>query len=278
VSADTGIAFSDFERMHLDRREVGAEAWVPDFVNNDNHFRRVLAQSTWEHMLRHGTVPDEFVDNVGELQALSAAYMESVAKRPQGQAPRRRLERVDDTVVETIIPCDEHFSNMKTHVITVQKAGGYMERDAAVAYHSWRLRWDSPTVGKELGLMPSHVRHILANLCASARRLRFDATSPNCQWIRGKVRTYRSNTRSAKLPMPKELFDLVLSGKTLREIADQFGVTREDSVRDAYQHAKKVVIHQMREQGATWGEIAKRFGGREDGRKKSRDRTSRPNS
>ncbi len=60
--------------------------------------------------------------------------------------------------------------------------------------------------------------------------------------------------------MAEELLDLVLSGKTFREIADQFGVVREDSVKGAYKHAKKVIIHQMREQGATWGEIAIRLG------------------
>ena len=255
-----GIAFSDFDRMHIDRRSDNAEQWIPEFANNDKELQRVLAQSAWEHMLKHGPVPDEFVENIGELQALSAAYVERLAKQSYGQAPRRRLERVADTMVESIVPCDEHFSNIKTHIITVKKAGGYIERNAAVAYHTWRLRRDSPTVGAELGLTATLVRHILGGLCASARRLGFDALPPRGDHTRGKLRMYRPNLRSSKLPMAEELLGLVLSGKTFREIADQFGVTHESSVRSAYQRAKKVVIQQMREQGATWEEVAKRFG------------------
>ena len=49
-----GVAYSDFERMHIDRRSDNAEQWIPEFANNDTDLRRVLAQSAWEHMLvRH---------------------------------------------------------------------------------------------------------------------------------------------------------------------------------------------------------------------------------
>jgi hypothetical protein len=269
VSADTGLAFSDIERMQLHRRADGSEQWVPDFANNDKDLRLVLAQSLWNYTLKHGRVPDELVENLGDLKHLAETYFQRIAANRRGQSPRRHLERVGDQIVETVIPCDEQFSNHETHIVTVQRAGGYLERDTAVAYRSWRLRYNSTTVGEELGLVPSHVRHILSGLCETARKLGFDATPPRGNHTRGRTRTYRPNSRIAKLPQGEELVQLVLSGKTFWEIAVRFGVKAEVSVRNAYQRAKRLVIQQMREKGSTWEEIAERFGETENAGKSS---------
>ena len=134
VSSETGLAFSDMERMRIHRRSDRADLWVPDFTNNDKQFRLVLAQSLWNYMQRQGRVPDEFAENLGDLKQLADAHFERYASARFGESPRRRLEKLGDKLVETIIPCDEQFANHETHVITVKKAGGYLERDAAVAY------------------------------------------------------------------------------------------------------------------------------------------------
>jgi hypothetical protein len=105
----------------------------------------------------------------------------------------------------------------------------------------------------------SHVRHIPSGLCASARYLGFDARPPQNSWHRGKVRTYRPNSRISKLTGAEELVQLVLSGQTYREIADRFGVKLEDSVKRAYERARRLVAQQMREKGSTWEEIRTRF-------------------
>jgi len=260
VSVETGLAFEDYKNgMHIHRRADGAERWVPEFANNDNDLRLVLAQSTWNYMLRHHRVPDEFVNNLGDLKQMAEAYFEHFTSRHQGQAPRRRIERIGEKIVESIIPCDEHYSNMQVHAITVKRAGGYLERDTAVAYYSWRLRHESPIVGEELGMTATHVRHILGGLCATARKLGFDALPPAGDHTRGMVREYRPNSRIAKLPYGEELVDLVLSGQTLREIADRFGVMHEEAVRNGYLRAKKLVTKQMRDAGSTWEEINARF-------------------
>jgi hypothetical protein len=270
VTTETRISFGDLDKMHIVRRSQNAEQWVPEFANNDKDLRLVLAQSLWNYILKRGRVPDEFIENLGDLKHLAEAYFHRLANdRTRGQAPRRHLERVGEKMVETIIPCDEQYSNHITHVITVQRAGGYLERDAAVAYHSWRLRHNSRVIGEELGLVPGHVRHILSGLCDTARKLGFDASPPQGDHMRGKVRAYRSNPRIAKLPQAEELVRLVLSGKTFWEIAVRFGVKAEVSVRNAYQRAKRLVIQQMREKGSTWEEIAERFGETENTGKSS---------
>jgi len=249
--------------MQLHRRADGSEQWVPDFANNDKDLRLVLAQSLWNYTLKHGRVPDELVENLGDLKVLAEAYFERLVNERRGQSPRRHLERVGDQIVETVIPCDEQFSNHETHIVTVQRAGGYLERDTAVAYRSWRLRYNSTTVGEELGLVPSHVRHILSGLCETARKLGFDAAPPRGDHMRGKTRTYRPNSRIAKLPQAEELVRLVLNGQTFQEIAERFGMvsrTSEKSVQFAYQRAKRRVIQEMRDTGSTWEEVAARFG------------------
>src|SRR6266446_1701884 len=96
VATETGIAFSDFQRMHVERRSDKVEQWVPDFANNDKNLRLVLAQSSWEYMLKHGRVPDDFVENLGDLEQLVEKYFEKFAATNQGEAPRRRIERTDD--------------------------------------------------------------------------------------------------------------------------------------------------------------------------------------
>lgn len=263
ITATNGITFDDFGRMHVERRSDNAEQWVPEFANSDKDLQLVLAQSAWDYAhpgRNQGRVPDDFVSNLGGLKEIVDSFFNKHAGDVRGQAPRRRIERIDDKMVESTLPCDEQYSNQKTHVITVKNAGGYLERDAAVAYQSWRLRQNSTTVGEAMGLMPSHIRHILAGLCETARRLGFDATSPLGGHLRGQIRRYRSNSRIAKLPPAAELLRLVESGQTFEKIAEQFGVKRIDSVHGAFLRAKKIVMHDMRANGATWEEVEKRFG------------------
>jgi len=54
--------------------------------------------------LRHHRVPDEFVNNLGDLKQMAEAYFEHFTSRHQGQAPRRRIERIGEKIVESIIP------------------------------------------------------------------------------------------------------------------------------------------------------------------------------
>ena len=259
-SAESGIAFSDLERMHIDRRSVNADQWIPEFANNDDDLQRVLAESAKQYAKSAGSgVKITAYENLDELKATVAEAFKRVAARHVGQAPKRRLERTENGMVETIVPCDEHFANHQTHIITVEKAGGYLERDAAIAYQSWRLRRNSTEVGSELRLTPSFVRHSLSGLCATARKLGFDAMPPRGDHTRGKLRNYRPNTATAKLPMAEELVALALSGKSFEEIAEQYGVKKPASVYGAYHRGKKIVIEKMRREGRTWDEINKHF-------------------
>lgn len=258
VRADSGIAYNDFERMHVFRRGGNAEQWVPEFANNDTDLQLVLAQSAWDYCHR-GRVPDEFVKNLGDLKQLVDAFFEKYASEVRGQAPRRRIESIEGQTVVTTLACDEQYNNHRTHAILIKQAGGYLERDAAVAYQSWRLRRQSTTVGEELRLTPSLVRHILSGLCETARRLGFEATSPRAN-SRGKIRRYRPNNRIAKLPQAAELVRLVESGLTFEQIREKFGVMHVVAVKNAFYHsAKRIVSDNMRTNGATWDEIDKRF-------------------
>jgi len=263
VAAGTGIAFSDYDRMHVYRHGENIEQWVPEFANSDKDLQLVLAQSAWDYSHQggdKGRVPNEFVQKLGDLKQLVDSFFEKLAGNSYGQAPRRRIENVDGKMVTSILPCDEQYNIHKTHVHIVKKAGGYLERDAAVAYQTWRLRQNSVRVGEAMGLMPSLVRHILSGLCASARRLGFDALPPRGDHTRGKTRRYRSNTRMVKLPPAEELLQLIESGKTFEQIAEQFNVRLVKSVKGAYWRAKKIAIEDMRAGGATWEEIEQRFG------------------
>jgi hypothetical protein len=259
-SAKTGLSFSDLQQMHIDHRSENDAQWVPDFANNDHDLQSVLAESAKAYAKMSGSgVEVTDCENLDELKAIVAEAFKRVAARHIGEAPKRRLERTENGMIETIVPCDSQFANHRVHVITVEKAGGYLERDAAVAYQTWRLRRNSTLVGSELGLMPSHVRRILGGLCATARTLGFDATAPRGDHTRGKLRDYRPNVATAKLPMSEELVALVLSGKTFEQVAEQYGVKSPKSVLGAYVRGKKLVMARLRRQNHTWDEINEHF-------------------
>jgi hypothetical protein len=247
--------------MHTYSHGQNLEQWIPEFANNDTQLRLVLAQSAWNYAGgKKGCVPDDFVHNFADIKQLADSYFNKHADDVRGQSPRRRIENVDGKMVTSILPCDEQYNIHKVHVATVKKAGGYIERDAAVAYQTWRLRQNSTSVAEAMGIMPSHVRHILSGLCDSARKLGFDALPPRGDHLRGLTRRYRSNPRMVKLPPAEELVQLVENGKTFEQIAKQFNVKLVKSVQGAFWRAKKIVILDMRAAGATWEDIEQRFG------------------
>src|SRR6266850_246154 len=57
ITTESGLAWTDYMRgMHMEHRSDNAEQWVPEFANNDKDLRLVLAQSSWNYMLKHGRV------------------------------------------------------------------------------------------------------------------------------------------------------------------------------------------------------------------------------
>jgi hypothetical protein len=85
VSAETGLTFSDVQRIHVDHRSDGSARWVPEFANNEKDLRLVLAQSAWNYMLKPGRVPDEFAANLGDLKQWRRRTSSGIKPRSLGK-------------------------------------------------------------------------------------------------------------------------------------------------------------------------------------------------
>lgn len=218
VSAESGIAFSDYGRMHSfgikgKRRQ---REFAPAFANNSEQLRKVLAVSAFRYC-RGGRAPFP--------EGITLAELRSMADAKFNQWQSRRLDNFPAVEQEMV----------RRHIRSVERAGGYLHLHAAVAYRSWKLGYTSGQVASELQMTAPGVRLVLYRLSKIAKSLGFE-TAKTGKWL-GK-----SNVRQphvTKLPPGPELIRLHESKAywTLARLAKRFGV-RRDTVRDAYRRAK----------------------------------------
>ncbi len=157
VSATTEISFDDYSRMGVQRLigKRNGRRWTPRFAASDEQLRKVLTVAAYQYACG-GRMPVPANTSLDELKKLVTAM--DLKKRVQSL---------------------EHYSDVQKrrhcrHLFTNSWNGGHLEVLAAIAYRSWRLGWDSPTVAQQLFMRPENVRIVLYRLCQVARKLGFE--------------------------------------------------------------------------------------------------------
>jgi len=158
VSKESRIAFSDFERMHVKRRQPTPERRLPtpEWAQTDAGLRRVLldwlesrlyirrmSEATYEERLKkiHHVSQLTLSKKKVELTRLLLRYNKA-AKAKVSAAKLRRLAIL--------------IQNRDSEIVILER--GLPALATAVAYSYYRLGWSSTTIANELGIKPPMVR------------------------------------------------------------------------------------------------------------------------
>ena len=235
--AETELSMADYKRMGTDKKSTKRCGWgAPPFALNAEQFKKVLLTRAWQYLHGGGTPPESANANWQEVNRQASAH---------ALAGRRYIIRAD-------APAMQHQMRI-THIAAVQRAGGYLELVAAIAFRCWRLGDDSVTVGASLGIKPVCVRVHLQRLRDIARKLGYDVGKDH--WTR-KPKAVRQTRRKisrgrpvAHYPWAKAARILYKAGHTVADIARLVGFPKDrgnNAVRrvlmrqDVYQHSRVV--------------------------------------
>lgn len=207
TSADSGLAFSDFERMHVHRRERTAERRLctPKWALFDPWLQELLVtyleQRFYLEADRNATLIERRNAAAAAAERSAPAkqkWMHEQIRNYKGIAELglfrdpKTGELVNLTDDEVLDRCADQckgqqvmyadfgrawLSKKSLHDLEIQiqnvdtdlvlTARGHAEMIGAVVYLFYRLGWDSVGVAEQLGLKPPHVRQVLARLHAT---------------------------------------------------------------------------------------------------------------
>ena len=214
ISADTGISWSDLDKMHIAHHATQRhKRYFTPFAFNDKQLARVIALATWRRS--HGGNPP-MPENISYLELRELAH-------------RRTNElRAKDI---SHMPAHAQAKLERMHV-ALQTAGGFMELQAQIAYRSWRLGQHSTTIAEALNCTPQQVRVNLARLKKIARQLGFDA--PVTAAPGSVAKQTRAHKRNGRIHWSPAMLDkaqrMRKAGRTLQAIADALGLPTPQAV------------------------------------------------
>lgn len=157
--------------------------WTPNFAANDKQLRLVVAQCVWNYFRMGGNVtrvPKLYVENVEALREIAKAGTAWFSRK----------------TYKTHHMAMAAFRNK----ISAEKAGTYAELLMAVAYLSWRLGWNSPSIAERLFLTPCCVRQHLQRIRLVAVSLGLDA-----EIVPNKTRGRKLSKRGKRPDMRKRI-------------------------------------------------------------------------
>lgn len=217
ITAKSEITFPDYSRMHaFNIKGRRRREYIPTFAWNNRKFCKVLAVGSWRYA--HGRQPFPEGITLSELRRSADTKFNEWAARSLDSLPEAEREMV------------------LRHVSSVERAGGWLQLHATVAYLSWRLSYVAPAVAEQLGLAAPGVRKILYRLTKVARLLGYETFKPG-KWMAGsKVR----QKHISKLPPGPELVRLYESSGywSYGRLAKRFKV-KTSTVQSAIRNAKR---------------------------------------
>lgn len=199
-----GISYEDFGRMSSIPSSVSLRhrRWTPAFAASDEKLRRVLLYRARRYVhAKPGITPDLDWKTIN-----AAATKKTIEGYPaffQNCPAHKQCESV-------------------AHVVAVKHAGGYLELQAALAYHAWRLGQDSIAIAEALHMSPQSVRVNLQRLCDVARSLGYETFARHYSYHRPRAKAKRSATKKND----PWIIALYKAGKTVSEIAQAIGYPR----------------------------------------------------
>jgi len=153
VTRDSGLAFSDYGRMHTVSRSAARRVPAPPFAANDEQLANVIAHRCWQYCHNVAEMPRQF--DKKELKRMTTLHLKKFKDQRRGGEG------------------SEQDCRHQAHVLNAQRIG-YVQMQAAVAYRSWRLNQPSTEVAASLGITPWNVRIILWRLSTVARKLGYE--------------------------------------------------------------------------------------------------------
>ncbi len=153
VTRETGIAFSDYDRMHTSYRSTLRKVPAPLFAANDKQLADVIAHRCWRYA--HGGCRQMPEVDKKQLKRMTTLQLKQIKDQRRGGEGS-----------------DQDYRH-QVHVLNVQRIG-YVQMQAAVAYRSWRLNQPSTEVAASLGLTAYNVRIMLWRLVEVAEKLGYE--------------------------------------------------------------------------------------------------------
>ncbi len=197
VSAETGLSFQDYGRMHLQRRAKVQERRLPtpDWAVRDEWLRILLVtyleerfycrrpegadlatrldlarRSALYYAPRKRELLDEWLDDYHTISKTRLADLSDEQilevflslREVKGQLPIDVEVARNYMTSKKLRDLEIQIQNIDTDLVLTDK--GHAEVIVAVVYLYYRLGWDSVTIAEELGLKSPHVRQVLARL------------------------------------------------------------------------------------------------------------------
>jgi hypothetical protein len=210
VSKETGIAWTDYERMHVERKFKAVKRRAggpPLWSQNDTELRAVVLKFCERYVgIRNPSGTDaERLQAIREkakaiLPSKETLLAISMNQYHELQGLKRPTGGRDFAI---------QVQNRDSQVQVLRR--GLPELAIAVATYSYRLGWDSPTVAQELRLRPPAVREWLYRMNKAAQGTSCPAyrNKPIVPWPADMIR---------------KLFVMRVMGRTLKECCEALGV------------------------------------------------------
>jgi len=177
VSSETGIAFSDYARMHVHRRERTQERRLPtpSWAVNNTELREVILKFVERRFYLTGSRKMSGLTNEQRLARVRNAEMKWADR--MGVKLREAIRRYKEEQAAGVDPeklNNDHYmqiGNLDSQILMARRGNAAIA--SLVVYLYYRLGWDSVTVAEEIGIKPPHVRQTLARLYNAANNVRY---------------------------------------------------------------------------------------------------------
>ncbi len=171
VSSETGIAFSDYGRMHVMRRARTQERRLPtpSWAVNDTELREVLLKFCERRFCLTGSRKISGLTNEQRLARIRE--MEQMKVKSLAPHLKAMIERYKTEPEEKRAELETQIGDMDTQILIARRGNASIAN--LVVYYYYRLGWDSVTTAEEIGIKSPHVRQILARLYNAANNVRY---------------------------------------------------------------------------------------------------------
>src|SRR5216683_2310327 len=212
----TGISHADYKGMHQFHRK-GFQLSVPPFALNGKKLAEVLKLVAWRYVHGGGQLPEGIT--LEELKRKATNKFAATIKQYQ----REHLPEYQKQLGEQ-------------HAAAVEKAGGYLQLYATLAWMSWRSGMNSVQVAKETGISPVNVRANLQRMRDIGRQLFPEDCPPKSSHaIKAGSASREIYQRNGGNKVMHLVAEKIKAGKSIKNVMDELACT-ERAVRE---HKKK---------------------------------------
>lgn len=255
ISADSRIAFSDYERMHTARRKVqrGRRLDAPSWATNDKELREVVLRYCERRFyLRLGNKLNEVnpltnEQRLAQIRDKELKWAERCRENLLGLLARKKAEPNNTRL-------DIDIQNADSQILIARR--GVAAIAVAIVYLYYRLGWDSPEIAQELGIKPPLVRQTLARLHNAAEgKIYYCRKEQRIKQARDEMGRVRDLFR--KLKRIVDATERHSTEEELKRIAA--GISRPKQSR-CWTLDRLRFIYFLRLEGKSWDSIAPKLG------------------